>query len=145
MLTAADTLSPTRMDMLTDIEKLDKICITDLLLRCVVGLNDWERTQKQDVLINVTLYTDLSRSCQTDRIEDSIDYKEVKKQIIAMVESSSFYLVERLAGGIAEICLMHPFVKAVSIRVDKPGALRHAKSVGVEVFRKRNDGSKSAC
>jgi FolB domain-containing protein len=123
-----------------DIEKLDKIYITDLLLRCVIGLNDWERTQKQDVLINITLYADLSRPCQSDRIEDSIDYKELKKQIIAIVENSSFYLIERLADRIAQICLAHPLVKAVSLRVDKPGALRYAKSVGVEIFRTRNDG-----
>ncbi|MFA6101811.1 MAG: dihydroneopterin aldolase [Victivallaceae bacterium] len=122
-----------------DIERFDKIHITDLLLRCVIGLNDWERTQKQDVLINITLYADLSRPCQTDSIEDSVDYKVIKKQIIAMTESSSFYLVERLADSIAQICLAHPRVKAVNIKVDKPGALRYARSVGVEIFRKRND------
>jgi FolB domain-containing protein len=122
-----------------DIEKLDKIYIIDLLLRCVIGLNDWERTQKQDVLINITLYADLNRPCQSDRIEESIDYKELKKQIIAMVEGSSFYLIEKLADNIVQICLAHPLVKAATIRVDKPGALRYAKSVGVEIFRMRND------
>ena len=127
-----------------DMEKLDKIYITDLLVRCIIGLNDWERTQQQDVLINIILYADLSRPGQTDRIEDSINYKEIKKQIIAMAESSSFSLVERLAAGIAQICLAHPLVQAANIRVDKPGALRYARSVGVEIFRKRNDGSNSA-
>ena len=127
-----------------DMENLDKIYIADLLLRCIIGLNEWERTQKQDVLINITLYADLSRPCQTDRIEDSVNYKEIKKQIIAMAESSSFYLIERLADSISRICLAHPCVKAASIRVDKPGALRYAKSVGVEIFRKRNDDSNSA-
>ena len=128
------------MDTNNDIEKLDKIYITDLLLRCIIGLNDDERTQKQDVLINITLYADLSRPCQSDRIEDSIDYKEIKKQIIAMIEGSSFFLIERLADSIAKICLDHPLVKAVNIRVDKPSALRFAKSVGVEIFRKRDNG-----
>ena len=115
--------------------KFDRIYITDLLLSCIIGLNDWERTKKQNVLINIALFADLSRPCKSDRIEDSIDYKEIKKQIIAMVESSRFYLIERLAGNIAEICLAHPFIKAVRVRVDKPGALRYAKSVGVEIFR----------
>jgi len=118
----------------------DKIHITDLLLQCVIGVNDWERTQKQDVLINVALYTNLSRPCQTDRLEDSIDYKEIKKEIIAMVENSSFNLIERLAGEIARISLAHTAVKAVRVRVDKPGALRFAKSVGVEIFRAQTDG-----
>jgi FolB domain-containing protein len=121
-------------------ENLDKIYITGLLVRCIIGVNDWERTQKQDVLINITLYTDLTRPSQTDRIEDTIDYKEIKKQIIAMVENSSFYLIERLAGGIAQTCLAHSLIRAARIRIDKPGALRFAKSVGVEIFRIKTDG-----
>lgn len=127
-----------------NMEKLDKIYIDDLQLRCIIGLNDWERTQKQDVRINIILYADLSLPCQTDSIEDSVDYKDIKKQIVAMAESSSFYLVERLADGIAKICLAHPLVLAATVRVDKPGALRYAKSVGVEIFRKRCDESNSA-
>jgi FolB domain-containing protein len=129
-----------RMDAKDIIAQSDKIYITDLLLRCIIGVNDWERTQKQDVLINVTLYADLSRPCQTDNLKDCVDYKEIKGEIIAMVESSSFYLIERLAGEIAKICLVHSPVKAVKARVDKPGALRFAKSVGVEIFRVRSDG-----
>jgi D-erythro-7,8-dihydroneopterin triphosphate epimerase len=123
--------------MPVDIENLDKIYITDLLLKCIIGINDSERTQKQDVAINITLYADLSRPCKSDRIEDSIDYKGIKKHVITMVENSSFYLIERLADGIAQICLTHPLVKAVRVKVDKPGALRFAKSVGVEIFRAR--------
>jgi FolB domain-containing protein len=128
------------MDENETISKLDKIRINDLLLRCIIGINDWERTQKQDVLINVILYADLKKPCQTDRIEDSVNYKEIKKEIIAMVENSSFNLIERLAGEIARICLTHPPVKAVRVKVDKPGALRFVKSVGVEIFRERTDG-----
>jgi len=125
------------MDEQESLSKHDKIRINDLLLRCIIGINDWERTQKQDVLINVTLYTDLNKPCQTDNLNDSVDYKEIKKDIIAMVEKSSFNLIERLAGEIAKICLAHPLVRAVQVRVDKPGALRFAKSVGVEIFRDR--------
>jgi FolB domain-containing protein len=117
------------------LENLDKIHITDLLLQCIIGVNEWERTQKQAVVINVTLYTNLSKPCRTDNLEDSVDYKEVKAKIIAMVEKSSFNLIERLADEIARICLAHTAVRAVRVRVDKPGALRFAKSVGVEIFR----------
>jgi FolB domain-containing protein len=117
------------------LENLDKIYITDLLLQCIIGINDWERTQKQTVLINVTLYTNLSKPCQTDNLEDCVDYKEVKNEIIAMVEKSNFNLIERLAEEIARICLAHTAIKAVLVRVDKPGALRFAKSVGVEILR----------
>jgi len=124
-----------QMDIKEQLAKFDKIRINDLLLRCIIGVNDWERTNKQDVLINVTLHTDLSKPCQTDNLKDSVDYKQVKQEIIAMVESSSFNLIERLAGEIVKICLAHTAINAVMVRVDKPGALRFAKSVGVEIFR----------
>jgi D-erythro-7,8-dihydroneopterin triphosphate epimerase len=120
-----------------DLSKLDKIRINDLQLSCIIGINDWERTQKQDVIINITLYADLTKPCQTDNLADSVDYKELKKEIIAMVENSSFNLIERLASEIVKICLTHPLVNAAQIRVDKPGALRFAKSVGVEIFRQK--------
>ena len=54
-----------------------------------------------------------------------------------MVENSSFNLIERLADEIAKICLAYHLVKAVQVSIEKPGALRFAKSVGVEIFRSR--------
>jgi FolB domain-containing protein len=125
------------MDEKEGLSRHDKIRINDLQLRCIIGVNDWERTQKQDVIINVTLYADLHKPCQTDNLDDSVDYKEIKKEIIAMVENSSFNLIERLAGQIAKICLSPPLVEAVQVSIDKPGALRFAKTVGVEIFRMR--------
>ncbi len=123
-----------------DISKLDKIVITDLSMQCIIGFNEWERAQKQGVVINIVLYADLKKPCQTDNLDDSVDYKEIKKKVIAMVENSNFFLIEGLAGKIAEICLGFSFIKAAQIRVDKPGALRFAKSVGVEIFRTQPNG-----
>ena len=108
--------------------ELDKIHIRDLLIRCIVGIFDWEREKKQDVLINITLYADLGTACQTDRIEDTVDYKAIKQKVVNMVESSSYMLVERLAERVAEICLENPQVQRVKVLVDKTGALRFARS-----------------
>ena len=116
---------------------LDKIHIKDLLIRCIVGIYPEERREKQDVVINLTLHADLSKAGRSDRIEDSVDYKTVKKKVIAMVEKSSFYLIERLAEGIAEVCLEDPQVRRVQVSVEKPGALRFARTVSVEIVRER--------
>jgi FolB domain-containing protein len=117
--------------------RLDKLHIRDLMLRCIIGLNDWEREKKQDVLINITLYADLTTACQSDRIEDTVDYKAIKQKVVDMVESSSYMLVERLAQEIADICLENPKVQRVKVMIDKTGALRFARSVGVEIMRER--------
>jgi FolB domain-containing protein len=118
-------------------QNLDCIHIRDLFLRCIIGINPEERTKRQDVLINITLYTDLSHVCQSDRIEDTIDYKKVKKRVVEIVEQSSYFLIERLAGRIAELCLEPQPVQKVRVLVEKPGALRFARSVGVEIVRTR--------
>ncbi len=120
----------------------DKIYIRDLSVRCIIGVYDEERRDKQDVIINVVLYTDLKKAGQTDCLEDSVDYKNVKKDILSLVENSSFALLEKLAKKIADICLEYSKVQRVDITVDKPGALRFTRSVAVEIVRTREtDGT----
>jgi FolB domain-containing protein len=115
----------------------DQIHIRDLLLRAVIGINDEERRDRQDVLINICLYADLRRPGLTDAIRDTINYRTLTKRIIQLVEDSQFYLVEKLAAEIAAICLDDLSVRRVQVRVEKPGALRFARSVGVEIDRTR--------
>ena len=83
----------------------------------------------------------MSRAGQSDRIEDTVDYKAVKKQVLQLVEKSSFLLIERLAEEIARLCLAAAGVQRVTVVVDKPGALRFARSVAVEITRDRSDVS----
>ena len=116
---------------------MDRILIKDLLVRCIIGVSDEERRDRQDVLINVTLVTDLRKAGASDRLEDSVDYRALNKQILNMAERSQFHLVEAMAQAIADICLGHPSVQEVTVRVEKPGALRFARYVGVEINRKR--------
>jgi D-erythro-7,8-dihydroneopterin triphosphate epimerase len=115
--------------------RLDKITIKDLSLRCIIGINDDERVNKQDVIINIVMYSDLKDACKSDNIDDTVDYKLIKKKIIAMVEDSSFFLIEKLAETVAEICLENKQVVKVDVEIDKPGALRFARSVSVDIER----------
>jgi FolB domain-containing protein len=116
---------------------MDRILISDLSARCIIGINEEERREKQDVLINLVIFADLSYAAKSDKFEDSVDFRGLKKKVLNMVEGSKYYLLEALAEAIAQICLQQPGVKQVQIRVDKPSALRFARSVGVEIERKR--------
>lgn len=116
---------------------LDAIYIRDLHLRCIVGVYERERDNLQDVLINVILYTDLSKAGKTDDIEDTVDYKSVKNRIVEAVEKSRYFLLEALAERISQVCLEEPGVEKVEVTVDKPGALRFARSVAVRIVRER--------
>jgi dihydroneopterin aldolase/D-erythro-7,8-dihydroneopterin triphosphate epimerase len=117
---------------------LDRIHIRDLLLRCIVGVYERERREKQDVNIQITLYADLRKAGASDRLEDTVDYRAIKKKVVAAVEQSAFLLVERLAERVAEVCLDgDPRVRRVRVIVEKPGALRYARTVAVEIVRDR--------
>ncbi len=117
----------------------DQIKISDLMLRAIIGINDWERVERQDVLLNITLFGDLRAAGESDQIEDTINYRTVTKEIIKHVESSERFTVEALAADIARICLKEKGVQRARVRVEKPGALRFARSVGVEIERTAED------
>jgi FolB domain-containing protein len=120
---------------------LDKIFIKDLSIRAIIGVNDWERTTPQEILINVVLFTSLSKPGRTDRLEDTISYSLVAQKIARHVEITQRMTVEALATDIAKICLLEPNVAQVEVRVEKPGALHFTRSVGVEIVRTPQDFS----
>lgn len=116
---------------------LDRIHIRDLRARCIIGINDWEREKKQDIVVNLTLHADLAAAGQSDRIDDTVDYKDLRNRVIDAAESSEYFLIERMAEAIAQLCLEDPRIQRVDVAVDKPGALRFARSVAVEITRTR--------
>ena len=122
--------------------KSDRIKITDLHLRAIIGINPDERKNLQDVLINIVLYVDSRPAAESDDISDSANYRTITKEIIKLVESSRFYLIEKLASEIAAICLKSQQVETVSVNVQKPTALRFAKSVGITIERSKTQSWK---
>jgi D-erythro-7,8-dihydroneopterin triphosphate epimerase len=118
---------------------VDRIRIRDLSVRCIIGVDEEERRQKQDVIINIAISTDLRRPGRSDDFAEALDYSALKKEVVALVENSRRRLLEALAEDIAGLCLAAPAVKAVRVTVDKPGALRFARSVAVEIVRRRGE------
>lgn len=114
---------------------MDRIVIRELLVRCVLGVDAEERREPQDVVIGVTLHADLREAGASDRLEDAIDYRAIKKQILAAAEGSRYQLVEALAERVAALCLADARVRRVDVVVDKPGSLRFARSAAVEITR----------
>jgi FolB domain-containing protein len=116
---------------------VDRIRITDLRARCIIGVNEDERTEKQDVTLNLSIYSDLRKAGRSDKFEDAVDYSLIKKRVLSLVESSNYHLLEALAEAVADTCLNTPGVIKVRVRVDKPSALRFARSVAVEILRQK--------
>ena len=119
---------------------LDRITIRDLLVRGIVGVNPEERENRQDILVNVTLWADTRPAAQSDRIVDTVNYRTIAKALINHIEHSKPLLVERLAAELVQICFeVDRQVQAVELSVEKPGALRFARSVGLTLYRQRKD------
>lgn len=113
------------------------IRIKNLRLRCIIGINPWERDHKQDVIINVTMEFDGAKAAASDDIADTVNYKTITKKIIAMVEASEFGLIEKLSTEILNICMADPKVQRATVEIDKPGALRFADSVSMTASAER--------
>lgn len=113
------------------------IRISDLLARCVVGVGEEERREKQDVVINIELVADLSAASASDDFSQTVDYRDLKKRVFSFVEQSQFYLLEALTDRVVNLCLEHPLVEEATVRIEKPSALRFARSVGIEITKER--------
>ncbi|WP_417850054.1 dihydroneopterin aldolase [Thalassoglobus sp.] len=113
----------------------DFIEIKDLLVRTIIGINPDERKNRQDVVINLKFQVDIRPAGASDDIEDAVNYRTICKSVIAFVEESDFQLVEKLAEEVAQLCLQNERIERVWVSIEKPGALRFSRSVGVTIER----------
>ncbi len=115
----------------------DKICIDELAIRCIVGLNPEERINRQDVVLTITLFADLRKAGESDNIEDTINYKQLKLDVMDLVENSQYLLIEKMAQEVANLCLRDKRVEKCVVKVEKPTALRFCRTVSVEIEREQ--------
>ena len=114
---------------------MDKTFIKDLVARGIIGINDWEREKPQEILINITVFSDTRPAAKSDDLADCVDYRALAKKAQSHAETAARFTVEALANDIADICLEQKLVQRVIVRVEKPGAVRFSSSVGVEIER----------
>ncbi|MCB1309314.1 MAG: dihydroneopterin aldolase, partial [Leptospiraceae bacterium] len=112
------------------------IRIKNLRLRCIIGVNDWERKRKQDVVLNVRLHFQPG-NVTLDELGETVDYSALCNRLVAAVESSAFFLLERMAEHLVSILLEDTRVLRAAVEIDKPGALPYADSVSVALERER--------
>ena len=115
--------------------QLDTIFINDLIVPCIIGVYDHERTGKQNVIINIAISVDTREAGQTDDVKDTVNYSDVAKRVSAMVENTQFRILEKLSQAVADICLQDNRVKQVQVHIEKPKALTFAKSSAIKITR----------
>jgi dihydroneopterin aldolase len=114
---------------------MDIIFLGGLQIETIIGIYDWERETKQTIILDIEMAYNIQKAAKTDDIQHTLDYKAVSKRIIAFVESSNFYLVEKLTVEIANIIRTEFGVTWVKVSLNKKGAIRGASDVGIIVER----------
>lgn len=122
---------------MSEADQGDTIFLHDLRVETIIGLWDWERKIRQTVSIDLEMGADIRTAAQTDSIDGTLNYKLVAKRVQQFVAESEFQLVESLAEGIAAIVLEEFAVPWIRVRVNKPGAIRGARDVGVLIRRQQ--------
>lgn len=118
---------------------MDIVFIEDLRIDATIGIYDWERQIKQTLSFDIEMATDISKAAASDNIDDALNYKAVSKRIIQFVEDSEYLLVETLAEKITEIVRTEFAVPWVRLTLNKLGAVRGSRSVGIRIERGQAD------
>jgi 7,8-dihydroneopterin aldolase/epimerase/oxygenase len=122
----------------------DRIFLRGLTAECVIGFIDWERRVKQTVVVDLELPVDCRQAAVSDDVTDTVDYKKVSKRVLAFIEASEFKLVETLAQRLAMLILEEFALEWIRLSINKPGAIRNSRDVGVAIERSRADLSSAA-
>ena len=118
---------------------MDKIFLHDLKTEAIIGIFDWERQVKQTVLIDLEMSVDVRKAALTDSIEDTLNYKRVAKRLLEYIDTTSFHLVETLAESVAMLVIEEFHVSWIKVTLNKPGAIRSSRSVGIIIERDKKD------
>jgi dihydroneopterin aldolase len=122
----------------------DRVFLRGLTAECIIGFIDWERRVRQTVVVDLEIPVDCARAALTDEVADTVDYKKVAKRVLAFIEASEFKLVETLAHRLAILLLEEFGLEWVRLQVNKPGAIRNSRDVGVTIERRRADLTSAA-
>jgi dihydroneopterin aldolase len=117
----------------------DRIFLRGLECQCIIGFIDWERRVPQKVVLDLEFPTECARAARSDAVADTIDYKAVAKRVLAFVGESQFQLLETLAHRLALLLLAEFPLAWIRIELNKPGAIRHSRDIGVSIVRRRAD------
>ena len=118
----------------------DKVLINNLTVDAILGILPNGRVQTQQVVINLTIFTDTQPAAKSQNIADTLNYAELASQAAQLTVEGEYLLIESLVEDLAALTLDHPTAKAVTVRVEKPQAVRDARSVGVEIYRQSLPG-----
>jgi dihydroneopterin aldolase len=114
---------------------MDIIYLHGLKVDCVIGVWEWEQRITQTITIDLDIGADIAQAAGSDDLDDTLSYKAVSKRVTVFVQESRFKLVETMAERVAAILLDEFDIPWCRVRINKKGAVRGARDVGIVVER----------
>lgn len=112
-------------------KKLTEIEIRNMRVRAILGINDWEREKKQDIVISIKFAYDAAQAIADDQVDQAVNYKTITKRILSYVEESEYFLIETLTDTLYQMVTNIDGVKKTCVVVEKPHALRFCDNLVV--------------
>lgn len=120
----------------------DLVAIRELAVDCVVGVYPHERDTPQPLVLDVEMQLDTEAAAMKERLSRSVDYHAISRQIVFLLQSCRFRLIETAAHVLARYLLAPPAagerraqIDALKLRLTKPGALGGGAIPSVEIHR----------
>lgn len=117
---------------------MDRILVQGLAIDTIIGVHDWEKTSKQQVILDIDVGVDTARAARSDRLQDTVSYGDIARAVTALVEQRQLELIEALAEEVAEMLLVTFAIEEVRLRLKKPAAVANAEFVAVEIERRKS-------
>jgi dihydroneopterin aldolase len=115
----------------------DTVFLRGLAIETTIGFFDWERHVKQTVVLDLEIPVDCAKAAASDEVVDTTDYKAMAKRTIQFVSEAEYKLVETLAHKLAMTLLEEFGLAWIRLELNKPGAIRGSRDVGVKIERHR--------
>jgi len=119
------------------VKPLAAIQITNLRTRALIGTRKEERARRQEIFLNIRISYNAKKAVLSDSLPHALDYDRVAQKVLRLTRTSRFHLLETLGAALMNAIMEDKKIIEAWIRIDKPGALRYAGSVSVEMIKKR--------
>jgi dihydroneopterin aldolase len=118
---------------------MDSLELCGLEVACVIGDRPEERAREQRLVVDASLELDLSAAGASDALADTVDYAALAEALRAELKRARFHMIESAAECVARVCLSDERVRAVRVRVEKPGAIAGLRAAAVVIGRGREE------
>ena len=120
-----------------------KIFIKDFIIQEIIGIYEHEKNVKQKIKFNIVIDVNQNVVADEKDIKSIVDYEKITNKLENLTKSKKYNFLESLAEDSFKEIFEDKRINSITIKIEKPDAIKNAASVGVEVFKSRNDYEES--